>query len=302
MDPPTIVGETIGQTFSAYMMIKDFSDLYLWQAGLYFNPAVLKCNSVDGGPTLTDDVFDVLTSNPTMYIPGTIDNTAGKVSYASQGLQGVVPGVTGTPGVGYKLLKFNFEVIGVGVSDLHIHSTFILNSVGAKMKLNLLDRFTAVYPPTDGTYYPVYIITNSTGTSNPACGLSQYSFSAESRQLNFTITISRAVSIRGFCNVTIPKTLMSCANLNEWGVLINTAAPSLFPTPTENATHTFVYFEYNHPSSSPYTLKVQITSTSAIPEFPSTIILTTLMLVSLIAIIIGKLIWPTKRRDLTITK
>jgi len=296
MDPPTIVGETIGQTFSAFMMVKDFADMYLWQAGLYFNPAVLKCNSVDGGPTLTDDVFDVLTTNPTMYVPVSINNALGKVGSGSQGLVGVVPGVTGVAGVGYKLLKFNFEVIGVGVSDLHIHSMFILNSVGTKMKLNLLDVFTAVYPPSDGTLYPVYILTNSTGTANPTCGLSQHLFTPTNKELNFTVTISTAVSPKGFCNVTIPKTLMSCTDINAWAVLINAASPLSFPTPTQNGTHTFIYFEYNQPSASPYTLKIQIKSTWVVPEFPTAIILPLLMMITLITVILGKLLWSTKRR------
>jgi hypothetical protein len=294
MDPPTLAGETIGETFSAFMMIKDFTDLYLWQAGIFFDPAVLNCTSFDGGPALTDDVFDVLTTNPTMLIGGTINNTAGKVGFSSQGLIGVVPGVTGDPGVGYKLLKFNFKVKGVGVSDLHINSMFTLNSVAAKKELNLFDVFTAVYPPTDGTLYPVYILTNSTGTST--CGLSQHSFTPANYELNFTVTISSAVSPKGFCSVTIPKTLMACTVLSNWAVLINAASPLSFPTPTENATHTFVYFEYNHPTTSPYTLKVQIISTSVIPEFPPTIILATLMLSTLITVILGKLMWSTKRR------
>jgi hypothetical protein len=297
MSPSTIVGTTIGQTFSAFMMIKDFTDLYLWQAGLYFNPAVLKCNSVDGGPTLADDVFDVLTSTATMYIAGTIDNVNGKVGYGSQGLQGLVSGVTGVAGVGYKLLKFNFEVIGVGVSDVHINAMFLLDHVGTKMKLNLLDVFTAVYPPSDGTLYPVYILTNSTGTASPACGLSQHLFTPANYELNFTVTISTAVGLKGFCNVTIPKTLMSCSVLSDWAVTINGASPLSFPTPTQNGTHTFVYFEYNQPSASPYTRKVQIKSTSVVPEFPTAIILPLLMMITLIAVTLGKLQWSKKRRD-----
>jgi hypothetical protein len=298
MSPSTIVGTTIGQTFSAFMMIKDFTDMYLWQVGITFNPAVVKCNSFDGGSTLADDVFDVLApTNMTMFIGGTIDNTLGKVSYSSQGLSGSVPGVTGTPGVGYKLLKFNFEVIGVGVSDVHIIQTFTLNHAGTKMKLNLLDVFTVVYPPSGGALYPIYILTNSTGTSNPVCGISQHAFIQADMALNFTVTISNTVSPKGFCNVTIPKTLMSCSALSDWVVTINGASPLSFPTPTGNSTHTFVYFEYNQPSTSPYTRKVQIKSTSVVPEFPTAIILPLLMIITLIAVALGKLQWSKKRRD-----
>jgi len=302
MDSPTLVGETVGETLSAFMMVKDFEDMYLWQAGLSFDPSVLECTSADGGTTLADDVFDVLTTNPTMYIPGAIDNVAGNVGYSSQGLMGVVPGVTGDPEVGYKLLKFNFEVVGVGVSDLHIKQMFLLDSVGTKMELSLVDVFTAVYPPTDGTLYPVYILTNSTGTSTPPCGLTQHAFTVEENELNFTVTISDAVSPNGFCNVTIPKTLMKCDNLADWEVVIDSVLPLSFPTPTVNDTHTFLYFEYEHPTSSPYTLEIQIGSTWVIPEFPAAMILLTLMILTLITVILGKLLWSTKRKGLIVAK
>jgi len=304
MDPPTLVGETVGETLSAFIMVKNFEDMFLWQAGLSFNPDVLNCTSVEGGAGLTDDVFDVLTTNPTMYIPGAIDNVAGKVGYSSQGLQGVVPGVTGDPDVGYKILKFNFEVTGVGVSDLHLMQTFLLDSTGAKMALNLVDVFTAVYPPTDETLYPVYILTNSTAkSSNPPgqpkiqCGPSQHAFTPEEKKLNFTVTIVNAVSPNGFCNVTIPKTLMSCDDPTGWEVTINGELPLSFPTPpTVNDTHTLLYFEYEHPTSSPYTLKIQITSTWVVPEFPTTIILSLFMILTMIAVISWKLLQSTKHR------
>ena len=304
MDPPTLVGETVGETLSAFIMVKNFEDMYLWQAALSFNPDVLNCTSVDGGATLTDDVFDVLAPDlVTMFIPGAIDNVAGKVGYSSQGPQGVVPGVTGDPDVGYKILKFNFEVTGVGVSDLHIMQTFLLDSTGAKMALNPVDVFTAVYPPTDETLYPVYILTNSTAkASNPPghpeipCGPSQHAFTPEEKKLNFNVTIVDAVSPNGFCNVTIPKTLMKCDNLAAWEVIIDSALPLSFPTPTVNDTHTFLYFEYEHPTSSPYTFEIQITSTWVVPEFPTTIILSLFMILTMIAVISWKLLRSTKHR------
>jgi len=124
-----------GNTFEVTLMIKNFEDMYLWQAGLSFSPSVLECTSVDGGTALTDDVFDVLAPTlGTLFIPGAIDNVAGNVGYSSQGLMGVVPGVTDTSGTGFKLLVFHFKVIGYtqSSSPIDIKTYFVLDSEGAK--------------------------------------------------------------------------------------------------------------------------------------------------------------------------
>jgi hypothetical protein len=301
MSPSTIVGTTVGQNFSAYMMMKYFSDLYGWQAGLNWNPAVLNLTSVDIGDTLLpNNVFHLLDPTvPNAYIPTSpvINNVAGTLGYMAQALSGVVPGVNASDGTGYYLMKLNFIVVGAGVSDLHLAYTKIINSALKTVALDLLDVFTAVYPSPGGTQYPVQILTNSTGTSSPECGISKQQFIQAHMTLNFTVTISTTVAKYGFCNVTIPKTLMSCATLSNWVVKINGASPLSFPTPTANATHTFIYFTYNQPSSKPYTLNVQIISTSAVPEFSAATTLPLLMIISLIAVILGKLRWSKKPTD-----
>ncbi|MCX6821545.1 MAG: hypothetical protein NTW30_02075 [Candidatus Aenigmarchaeota archaeon] len=94
---------------------------------------MLNYTSVDGGDLgLPTNVFKTLAPLvPNMYIGGTISNVLGKFDPpSSQGLQGVVPGVTGTPGVGYKLLKFNFKVVGIGESKLDLCNTSLLDSHG----------------------------------------------------------------------------------------------------------------------------------------------------------------------------
>jgi len=128
-----------GDNFDLTLMIKDFTDMYLWQAGIAFNPAVLEVISFDVGPTLVGDVFDVLTANPTLAIPGTINNVLGKVGFSSQGIQGVFPGVTGVPEVGYKCIVFHFHVKGYTDGNpatqdcmVTIQNSFILDHTGAK--------------------------------------------------------------------------------------------------------------------------------------------------------------------------
>jgi hypothetical protein len=134
-----------GDTFTLTLMIKDFTDMYLWQAGITFNPAVLHCDSYDGGPTLVGDVFDVLAPAITsLFIGGTIDNVLGKVGFSSQGLTGAVPGVTDVSGTGYKLMVFHFSVVGYtdGIPAtvdcaIAIVSMFVLDHTGFKTVPNV---------------------------------------------------------------------------------------------------------------------------------------------------------------------
>jgi PKD repeat protein len=128
-----------GDNFDLTLMIKDFTDMSLWQAGITFNPAVLEVITFDIGPTLVGDVFDVLTANPTLAIPGAINNPLGKVGFSSQGLQGLVMGVTGVPDQGYKCIVFHFHVKGYTDGNpatldcmVAITNSFVLDHTGAK--------------------------------------------------------------------------------------------------------------------------------------------------------------------------
>lgn len=79
----------------------------------------------------------------------------------------------------------------------------------------------------------------------------------------------------GYCNVTIPKSLMNCTTLDDWSVWINGSELSRqqFLLPREDADNTYIYFTCTFAS----TLNVVI-----VPEFPS--------LLSLLALIAGTLI------------
>jgi hypothetical protein len=92
----------------------------------------------------------------------------------------------------------------------------------------------------------------------------------------------------GFCNVTIPKELMSCGSLAQWLVTVDSIPPGSL-TATENGTHTFLYFIYSHS-----TKKVEITSLNVYPEFPSAIILPFFITISLIALTLAKKKLPKK--------
>jgi len=103
-------------------------------------------------------------------------------------------------------------------------------------------------------------------------------------QVNFNVS-GDSGSI-GYFNVTIPKSLMNCTQLDDWTVWINGTQllPPDFPSPTGNATHTFIHFTCTFASA----LQVTIKGTNVVPEFPSPTILLLSIAATLLAIIVYK--------------
>lgn len=296
-NPLRIVGEA-DQSINVTVMAKDFTNLYTWQAGLQWNSTVVNCTALYGGPSLPGNVFDVLAPDVyTSWIPGTINNVAGKLTYSAHSLSGE-DGVTGTPGVAYKLMKLTFKFKISGYSDLHL-SDVILLPPSYGMPNNILDAFTA------WNDYVVTILTNSTGETKT--NIYAHTFNTDAKEISFNLTsITRrdyAIATIGFCNLTIPKNLMWVDDLSEWSVLVNGAAP-LSLARTENSTHYFIYFTYNHIGTiaKPGTLKIQIKSTYAIPEFPSATILLLFLAFTLTAVLMGKLLRSTRYKGKVIAK
>lgn len=90
----------------------------------------------------------------------------------------------------------------------------------------------------------------------------------------------------GYFNVTIPKSLMNCTELDDWVVWVNGTQllPPDFPMPTENATDTFIHFTCTFASA----LQVTIKGTHVVPEFSSPTILLLSIAATLLAIIVYK--------------
>jgi len=123
------------------------------------------------------------------------------------------------------------------------------------------------------TIYLVALLSNST--------VSRFYFDASSKRIGFNVTGSSGTI--GFCNVTIPLTLMWCDQPEDWEITVGGSSPAYFSTPTTNATHTFLHFAY---SQSPH--NVRITSTYVIPEFPAIIVLSLFIIATLVAVTLGK--------------
>jgi hypothetical protein len=129
---PTLIKGAEGSTFNLMLMIQNFSTLYIWQAGLQWNPAVLSMTSEALGDTeLPNNVFHTLEEPgwESTVIPGSIDNTAGKLGIASQSFMGNVTGVnaTGTLADGYVCMKLTFMFVGVGSTAVSITNVKLLS-------------------------------------------------------------------------------------------------------------------------------------------------------------------------------
>jgi len=125
----------------------------------------------------------------------------------------------------------------------------------------------------DDIIYPVALLSNST--------VSRFYFSKPLKRIGLNVTGSSGTL--GFCNVTIPLTLMWCDQPEEWQVTVSGNSPTYFPTPTNNGTHTFLYFTYNQS-----THNVKITSIYVAPEFPAAIVLPLFIIVTLVAVTLRK--------------
>jgi hypothetical protein len=126
------------------------------------------------------------------------------------------------------------------------------------------------------------IVTNST--------ISAFSFNPSAKSISFNV---EGPAGTGFCNVTIPKSVLY-ASAGNWTIKIDdkTLPPANF-TVTENAEYVFIYFDYPQSRHS-----IEITGTTIVPEFKLDLLLPLLVAVSLIAV----LITVRRRRTLTNVK
>jgi outer membrane protein assembly factor BamB len=86
---------------------------------------------------------------------------------------------------------------------------------------------------------------------------------------------------KGMSNITIPKSLMS--GFEPTSVLVDGGLPTTGPIISTNATHTSLYFTYAHSYHT-----VTITSNYILPEFPTTFILSLLIMMSLVTVALAK--------------
>jgi adhesin HecA-like repeat protein len=124
--PPAV---STGSSFPVDVNISGVTDLYDFQFDLSFNPAVLQATNVVEGAFLSTGGF-------TFFLPGTIDNTAGTITFNADTLLTAISGVSGSG----TLLEFDFTALASGTSDLTIlnNANLILqDSTGAPISSTL---------------------------------------------------------------------------------------------------------------------------------------------------------------------
>jgi hypothetical protein len=189
----------------------------------------------------------------------TISNATGYFS-----LEGLLPGeyLISITKEGYESVTW-FESVGAAQAfESSISMRSISNVGGGLVKLTFKVSW-------EGEDYPVEITSNSTVTN--------FNFSQQQMKISFIVAGDEGTI--GFCNITIPNTLLG----GPYTVLVNDTP--ITPVWTWNSTHSFIYFTYTHSEHN-----VEIIGSTVIPEFPSEIFLLLLltMLLSFAAIISKK--------------
>jgi hypothetical protein len=88
LSPPTSTVNP-GQAFSLDVDVNNVTDLYAFQFTVDFDPAVLQAVSASEGSFLPG-------GGTTFFIPGTIDNVGGSITFLADSLIGLIPGVSGS--------------------------------------------------------------------------------------------------------------------------------------------------------------------------------------------------------------
>lgn len=285
---------TTGQIVDVDINITDVPGIFSFQVFLVFDPTVVKCNAVQEGEFLKRN------GGSTILFP-TIDNTLG----VAGGGQGRFYPPNDESGSG-QLLRVTFEFIADGFTNLHPRDVMLLNFNSFDVPTKIVDVYTANYL---GTYYDIKIVGNAI-YQNPSVdqytngytefGVEPIDIDIYKGQFKFNVTGTPLETEEGtlnfaYANVTIPKSLMWCNNLADWGVLINEI---LWSTKYvhDNATHTIVSFEFTYSKTNLEKI-VKIRSTNIVPEYTTMLFAIILALATLAAAVFGKITWTVKRKS-----
>jgi len=182
--------------------------------------------------------------------------------------------------------NYTFYTVGTrtfkisGVSDTQYGLTIVNDAVGAKSIA--WRHFQIIF---EEATYVIPIDTNST--------ISSLAFNQTLMQISFNVTGHPGTF--GFCNFTIPKNLLNDNGTHSWWLYLNGVNETYLLAPkVENTTHTFLYFTFIFTQN---THKVTVIGSWAVPEFPTIIILPLLMIITLVATVVGKIILSNRPRN-----
>jgi hypothetical protein len=114
---PSVSIPGVGETFDVLVEISSVSDLYAFQFDISFDPAILSAIDVTEGSFLPGGGF-------TFFIPGSIDNIGGSISFTADILLTAVSGVSGSG----TLADLQFQALTVGTSPVNLSNVILLDS------------------------------------------------------------------------------------------------------------------------------------------------------------------------------
>lgn len=129
----------VGGGFAVDVHVADVTDLFAFQFDLAFDPAVVQASAVLEGGFLASG------GGATSFIPGSIDNLAGTVSFTANTLLGPAGGASGD-GVIVRLL---FQALAGGQSELLLDNLVLLDGALADIDATVSSgRITVAVPGT----------------------------------------------------------------------------------------------------------------------------------------------------------
>jgi hypothetical protein len=108
---------SLGSPVLLNLNVSDIADLFAYQFDIAFTPGILDAGAVTEGPFLSS-------VGSTLFLSGTIDNTAGLVTSVANTLIGSVPGATGDG----TLVHLTFDAAAGGTATVTLKNVLLLNS------------------------------------------------------------------------------------------------------------------------------------------------------------------------------
>jgi hypothetical protein len=234
-DPSVVQSTTIGQNFTVNINISNVTALSGWDAGVTFNSTVLRCTGLYEGEFLRRSNTSVIFANDAIDDGGILKLGAVLFHWGSSSVNG-----------SGQLAYATFTSVGIGVSDVHLTDVVLYNKfekipfevVERGIPFEVVEIFTVLI---NETIYGVGITENFTGTGNAYAlsGVFNIAFDLQDKKLSFDAHATED----WFCQVSVPKELLSCNSSSGW--MVNVDEAPIPYTVTENTTYTALYFGHD---------------------------------------------------------
>lgn len=134
---PSSTTVALGDSFTLEVSVSDVVDLFGFQFDVSYSPSLLSSIGITEGAFLSG-------GGATFFLPGTIDNLIGTISFTADTLLGPTPGVTGTG----TLASIDFMSIGNGISTLTLSNVLLLDSALNDIAFSMAGATVEVLPST----------------------------------------------------------------------------------------------------------------------------------------------------------